>query len=154
MPNRFSSAIALHIVGEVCAATFFFLKGEGKKSMPKRIRSALALDTAVENCKVVANIVCYSLSAYVSIRQHTSAYVSIRQHTSASAAHWRWILRARTARLLHIWYAERHVALKKKMPNRLSHGAVYCGFSHAKRQVAAPLFPFSIRQHTSAYVCT
>ena len=45
--------------------------------MPKRIRSAVALDTAVENCKVVANIVCYSLSAYVSIRQHTSAYVSI-----------------------------------------------------------------------------
>jgi len=58
MPNRISSAIALHIVGEVCAATVFFGRREKKNiSMPKRIRSALALDIAGENCKVVAYLV-------------------------------------------------------------------------------------------------
>jgi hypothetical protein len=69
------------------------------------------------------------LTAYVSIRQHTSAYVSIRQHTPANVT-------------------------RKPPPDSIrQHTSAYVSIrQHTPANVTRKPPPDSIRQHTSAYV--
>jgi hypothetical protein len=98
-------------------------------------------------CKM--KCVCSALS----IRQHTSAYVSIRQHTSAYViTHMRTdALTLKMKKMKDLTYK---IGAKKKGGERLT-----LSMNALDRVCSASVchtllvFAYSIRQHTSAYVC-